>query len=119
VKRLLLILAAVIGLVAAASAVAGKSGGTHPDQALQALVAPRHRAHLQRAACPAPTKTLPLAAAPVQYLVLAPPAALRHPDVDVDPIALRARRVHLLEPERRPAAVGIDQILGAVTVTTG
>jgi hypothetical protein len=37
---------------------------------------------------------------------------VRHGDVDVDPIALRARRVHLLEPERRPAAVGVDQILG-------
>jgi hypothetical protein len=75
VKRLLLILAAIIGLVVAGSALAGKSGGTHPDQALQLLVAPGHRAHLQRAACPAPAKTLTLTAAPGRYLVLDPPAA--------------------------------------------
>jgi hypothetical protein len=38
-----------------------------------------------------------------------------HPDVDVDPIALRARRVHFLEPELWSAAVRVDQVLvGAV-----
>jgi hypothetical protein len=38
---------------------------------------------------------------------------VRHPDIEVDPVALRARRVHLLEPERRPEAVRVNQVLGA------
>jgi hypothetical protein len=41
---------------------------------------------------------------------------VRHPDVDLDPVALRARRFHLLEPERRPAAVRVDQVLLAGVV---
>ena len=47
------------------------------------------------------------------------PSALvvRHPDVDMDPVALRARRVHLLEPEGRPAVARVDQVLvGFVSV---
>jgi hypothetical protein len=46
---------------------------------------------------------------------------MRHPDVDVDPVALPARRIHPLEPQRRPAAVRVDQVLvgtvAAVLVT--
>lgn len=38
---------------------------------------------------------------------------IRGPADVTDPVALRARRVHLLEPERRPAAVRVDQVLGA------
>ena len=38
---------------------------------------------------------------------------VRDGDVDVDAVALRARRVHLLEPERRPAAVGIVKVFAA------
>src|SRR4029453_8714914 len=36
---------------------------------------------------------------------------VRHVDIDVDPVALGARRVHLLEPERRPLEAGVNQIL--------
>lgn len=39
---------------------------------------------------------------------------VRHRDVDMEAVALVARHVHLLEPDRRPAAVGIDQVLGSV-----
>ena len=69
-KRLPLILAAIIGLAMAGSTLAGKSGGTRPEQAFQALVAPGHRAHRQRAACPVPETTLTLTAASGRYLVL-------------------------------------------------
>jgi len=42
-------------------------------------------------------------------------AMLMAGQVDVDAVALRARRVHLLEPERRLPAARVDQILvGAV-----
>src|SRR5438067_2710958 len=81
-KRLLLIFAAIIGLVVAGSTLAGRSGGTPAEQAFRALVAPgpghrarpRRAAH-RRAACAAVAQTLTLAAAPGRYLVLDPPAA--------------------------------------------
>jgi hypothetical protein len=38
---------------------------------------------------------------------------VRHGDVNVDALALRARRIHRLEPNRRTAGVWIDQILVA------
>jgi len=34
---------------------------------------------------------------------------VRHRDVEVDPVALRPRRVHLLEPDRRPLPERVDQ----------
>ena len=37
---------------------------------------------------------------------------VRHGNVDVDTISLRAWRVHLLEPERRSTAARVDQVLG-------
>src|SRR5688500_6693232 len=38
---------------------------------------------------------------------------VRHIDIDMDPVALRARRVHLLEPERRPLELQVEQTLVA------
>src|SRR6266508_2124128 len=38
----------------------------------------------------------------------------RHPDVEVDPVDLRVRRVDLLEPDGRPATAWVDEVLGAV-----
>jgi hypothetical protein len=34
---------------------------------------------------------------------------VRHRDVEVDPVALRPRRVHLLEPDGRPLAERVHQ----------
>ena len=36
---------------------------------------------------------------------------VRDSDIDVDAVALRARGIHLLEPERRGAAIGIDAVV--------
>src|SRR5580700_9122309 len=35
----------------------------------------------------------------------------RHPDVDVEAVALRAGRVHVLEPDRRTAPAWVDKVL--------
>ena len=38
---------------------------------------------------------------------------MRHVEIDVDPVALRARRVHLLEPDGRILPMGVEEVLVA------
>src|SRR5215472_18687413 len=42
-----------------------------------------------------------------------PGMVVRHPDIEMYPVALLTRRVHLLEPDRRPCRSRIEQVFVA------
>ena len=68
---------------------------------------PSGSASTQNAGASASDRTVPPAASVACDALVR--LVVRHRDVEVDPVALRPRRVHLLEPDRRPLAERVDQ----------